>query len=188
MAELISTHIAKNVKQLRQSRNLTQAQLATASGIPRPTWATLESGTANPTVSIMLKVAGAFQVPLEELISAPRASVKLYRSESVPKRHRNGVMIRKLLPDSLKGADFERMEFSGSAQIVGIPHRAGTREYFTCESGQLEVTVSGEIFKLSAGDVVVFRGDQRHSYRNLGDRMAAGYSAVLIQSGTLNEG
>jgi len=183
MVELISTHIAKNVKQLRQSPNLTQAQLAKVSGIPRPTWANLESGTANPTVSIMLKVAGAFQVPLEELISAPRASVKLYPSDSVPKRHRNGVIIRKLLPDSLKGVDLERMEFSGSAQIVGIPHRPGTREYLTCESGQIELTVSGEIFKLTAGDVVVFRGDQRHSYRNLGERTAVGYSAVLIQAG-----
>jgi transcriptional regulator with XRE-family HTH domain len=185
MAELISTHIAKNVKELRQSRNLTQAQLAKVSGIPRPTWANLESGNANPTVAIMLKVAGAFQVPLEELISAPRANVKLYPADSVPKRQRNGVMIRKLLPDALKGVDFERMEFSGNAHIVGIPHRAGTREYLTCESGQIELTVGGELFKLTAGDVVVFRGDQRHSYRNLGERIAVGYSAVVIQSGTL---
>jgi transcriptional regulator with XRE-family HTH domain len=186
MAELISTHIAKNVKELRQSRNLTQAQLAKVSGIPRPTWANLESGTANPTVSVMLKVAGAFRVPLEELISAPRASVRLYPADSVPKRIRNGVVIRKLLPDSLKGVDLERMEFTGNAHIVGVSHRTGTREYLTCESGHIELRVGGEVFKLGAGDVVVFRGDQRHSYRNLGERIAVGYSAVLIQAG--NEG
>jgi hypothetical protein len=30
------------------------------------------------------------------------------------------------------------------------------------------------------GDVVVFRGDQRHSYANPDDRPAVGYSAVVL--------
>jgi hypothetical protein len=30
------------------------------------------------------------------------------------------------------------------------------------------------------GDVVVFRGDQKHSYENPGDRTAVGYSVVLL--------
>jgi transcriptional regulator with XRE-family HTH domain len=186
MTDLISSHIAKNVKQLRQSRNLTQAQLAKVSGIPRPTWANLESGTANPTVGVLLKVAGAFQVQVEELISAPRAIVKHYPASTVPKRERGGVSIRKLLPDYLKGMDLERMEFSLQAHIVGIPHRAGTREYLTCESGLIELTVAGEVFKLSEGDVAVFRGDQKHSYRNAGKGIAVGYSTVLIDPGNQN--
>ena len=34
-----------NVVQLRKSRGLTQQQASEVSGVPRPTWATLESGT-----------------------------------------------------------------------------------------------------------------------------------------------
>jgi alkylated DNA repair dioxygenase AlkB len=39
---------------------------------------------------------------------------------------------------------------------------------------------SGERFTLQQGDVVAFRGDQRHSYENPGARIAVGYSAVLL--------
>mgnify|MGYP003694347431 CR=1 FL=1 len=45
----------------------------------------------------------------------------------------------------------------------------GTREYLTCEQGEIQLAVAGEQWRLTAGDVVVFRGDQRHSYRNPGE-------------------
>ena len=53
--------------------------------------------------------------------------------------------------------------------MAGVPHTPGTREYLTCERGQIELSAGGESFALDPGDVVVFRGDQRHGYRNTGD-------------------
>lgn len=35
-------------------------------------------------------------------------------------------------------------------------------------------------WRLAPGDVVVFKGDQRHSYANPGARTAAGYSVVVL--------
>ena len=65
--------------------------------------------------------------------------------------------------------------------MVGVPHTAGTREYLTCESGELELVASGESFEMEEGDVVVFRGDQRHSYVNRGRKLAVGYSVVMLR-------
>jgi quercetin dioxygenase-like cupin family protein len=56
----------------------------------------------------------------------------------------------------------------------------GTREYFTCEEGEVVLAVAGEQWTVAAGDVLVFRGDQRHSYRNPGRKTAVGYSVVLL--------
>ena len=64
--------------------------------------------------------------------------------------------------------------------LVGIPHTPGTREYLTCERGQIELRVSGDAFVLAAGDVVVFRGDQRHSYKSLGNVEAVAYSVIAF--------
>lgn len=50
--------------------------------------------------------------------------------------------------------------------MVGIPHTTGTREYLTCERGQVELVAGGEHHLLKEGDMLVFRGDQRHSYFN----------------------
>jgi quercetin dioxygenase-like cupin family protein len=62
-----------------------------------------------------------------------------------------------------------------------VPHTAGTREYLTCEVGVIELVASGETFRVDPGDVVVFRGDQRHSYANPGREPAVGYSVVMLE-------
>ena len=67
--------------------------------------------------------------------------------------------------------------------MAGVPHRLGTREYLACESGRVELVVSGEKYVLSPGDVVVFRGDQKHSYANRGANAAVAYSAVVLGPG-----
>ena len=46
---------------------------------------------------------------------------------------------------------------------------------------QIERLASGESFQMQEGDVVVFRGDQRHSYVNRGRRPAVGYSVVMLR-------
>src|SRR5262249_17150842 len=172
MGNAIAGYIAQNIRQLRQSRGLTQEQLSRLSGVPRPTWANLESGASNPTVAVLTKVATALQVPVEELISPPKASAKFYPADSIPKQRRGGVHIRKLLPDHLQGLELDRMELPPGSLMTGIPHRLGTREYLACEAGRVELVVSGEKYELSPGDVVVFRGDQKHSYANHGVKVA----------------
>jgi transcriptional regulator with XRE-family HTH domain len=181
----ISRYLALNIRQLRQSRGLSQEQLARLSGVPRPTWSNLESGAANPTVAVLAKVAAALQVPVEELISPPKALAKLYPADSLPRKRRGGVSIRKLLPDQLQGLELDRMELPPGSQMIGVPHRLGTREYLACESGRVTLVVSGEKYELSPGDVVVFRGDQKHSYSNRGAETAVAYSAVALGPGQI---
>ena len=65
------------------------------------------------------------------------------------------------------------MELVPGGQLGGIPHTPGTREYLSCESGRVELVASGERWELGPGDALVFRGDQRHSYRNLDARRIA---------------
>ena len=180
----VAQHLAGNVKQLRLARALTQEQLAKISGVPRATWANLESGASNPTISVLLKVAGALQVSVEELLAPPRATARLYEEEELPVRRRGNVELRQLLPDPIPGTMIERMELPPGARMAGVPHMPGTREYLTAEHGEIELVVAGKRFHLRSGDVVVFRGDQSHSYRNPGAHKSVGYSIVLLAPGT----
>ncbi|MBL4688963.1 MAG: helix-turn-helix transcriptional regulator [Nannocystaceae bacterium] len=175
-----AAHLGANVRSLREARGLTQQQIAKLAGVPRPTWANLESGAANPTLAVLVRVAAALQVSLEELVGAPRAAVKHYRADQLPLRKRGRVMVRRLLPDALPGLELERMELAAGASMAGVPHLPGTREYLTCESGQLELAAAGERFLLDPGDVVVFRGDQAHGYRNPTRARAVAYSVVAL--------
>jgi transcriptional regulator with XRE-family HTH domain len=180
MAHPIAIHLGRNLRNLREARGLTQQQMAKLSGVPRPTWANLESGASNPTLSVLARVADALQVRLEELIEPPKSVAKLYAAADLPVRQRGSVQIRKLLPETLPGLEIERMHLPALSSMSGIPHTPGTREYLTCEHGQIELTVAGKKYQLAAGDVVVFRGDQRHGYRNPGQAAATAYSVIAF--------
>jgi len=162
----IRFNLAQNIRQLRESRSFSQQRMATLSGIPRPTWASLESGTANPTLAVLSKAANALQVSIEELIGPPRADARLYSSGEVRERQRQGVRIRPLVPEAIPGLEITRMEISPGGRMGGVPHTPGTREYLTCERGSVELSAAGKRWQLGPGDMLVFRGDQRHAYHN----------------------
>jgi transcriptional regulator with XRE-family HTH domain len=183
MVSTIAANLAENMKQLRSARGLSQQQLAKLAGIPRPTWANLESGSGNPTISVLTRVSAALQVSVEELLGPPREACRLYRATDLLTRKRGDVSLRRLLPDATPGMDLDRMELPAGARLVGVPHRTGTREYLACESGAIELVASGETYALTRGDVVVFRGDQKHSYFNPGRSTAVAYSVVMIAPG-----
>src|SRR5262249_50543096 len=66
------------------------------------------------------------------------------------------------------------------SRLVGVPHTPGTREYLTCETGAIVLAVAGETWRLGPGDVVAFRGDQRHTYTNPATHTPVRYSVVLF--------
>jgi transcriptional regulator with XRE-family HTH domain len=180
MHDELSGRLGRNLKQLREARGLTQQQIAKIAGLPRATWANLESGTGNPTLAVLDRVASAFQVSLEELVSMPRADARRYPAREVRVVMRGAATIRKLLPDPIPGMEIDRFELPPHARMTGVPHTPGTREYLTCESGEILLVAAGEKFELGPGDVVAFRGDQRHSYMNPGRSAAVAYSVVVL--------
>ncbi|MCB9673942.1 MAG: helix-turn-helix domain-containing protein [Alphaproteobacteria bacterium] len=174
-----SQNLANTLGQLRDLRGWTQSQLAEHSGVPRPTIATLESGSANPTMGVLVRIARALGVTIDELVSPPIADVRMFRSADLAEQIRGTVRVRELVPDALPGITVERLAFPPGSRMSGVPHKPGTREYLTCERGQVRLTAAGETFELGPGDVVVFRGDQRHGYLNPGADEAVAYSVVV---------
>lgn len=181
MGAEISGYLAKNVAQLRGNKGLTQAQLAKTAGLPRSTVTHVESGSANPSLSNLLALAGALQVSLEELLSKPRKELAHIPAADVPIQEKaNGkVRIHKLLPDKVRGLDIDLMEFEAHAHMPGHPHLRGTKEYLYVVEGELTVFVNGVATVVSRGDVLAFEGDQAHGYKNTGGKKARGLSVVV---------
>ncbi len=175
-----AAHLGSNVRHCRERRGLSQAQMAKLAGVPRATWTHLESGAANPTLAVLIKAANALQVRLEELLARGRDDVQVVRVKELPTRTRGAVSVRRLLPETLAGLDLERMHFPAGGRLTGVPHTEGTREYLTCERGAVELMVGGQAYRLSPGDVVVFRGDQKHAYVNVGSGESIAYSVIAF--------
>ncbi len=179
----LQRNLAENVRRLREAHNLSQQRMAELSGLPRPTWASLESGAANPTLNVLSKAATALQVSIEELVGTPRNEIQLIAAADVRERRRQDASLRPLVPEPLPGLEFSRMQIAAGGRMVGVPHTAGTREYLTCESGTVELVVAGQHWQLGEGDMLVFRGDQRHTYKNPDpQREAVAISVVCFAS------
>ena len=183
----IADYIAQNIRQLKLIRNMSQDQLVRISGVPKPTWTNLESGTANPTVSVLAKVASALQVSVEELISPPKAQTKQHMSADSLEPEKNGtVVVRRVLPDQLLGLKIDRLELPPGSEMTGSPHQLGTMEYLVCESGRVELEVPAGVYELAPGDVVVFAGDQTHTYANRETDFAIAYIAIVVGENRIN--
>lgn len=180
--ELVAEHLARNLVALRQVRNLTQGALAKSADVPRSTIANLESSSGNPSLTVLVKVANALDVPLDELLASPRAKVRKWsRDELASQSAGRGITIRSLIPERVPDEVLNVMDFAPGASMRGSPHLPGTREFFTCLSGNVTIFVAGDRFDLVAGDVLAFPGNVAHSYRNTdANKTAQGVSAVLL--------
>jgi transcriptional regulator with XRE-family HTH domain len=63
--------VGPRLKQLRQSRDITLADLAEETGISTSTLSRLEAGLRRPTLEQLLPLARAYGVTLDELVDAP---------------------------------------------------------------------------------------------------------------------
>lgn len=64
--------VGPRLRDLRKVRELTLAHVSARTGISTSTLSRLESGGRRPTLELLLPLARAYDVPLDELVDAPR--------------------------------------------------------------------------------------------------------------------
>lgn len=70
------TRLAWNVRRLRSERGLSQEMLSVDSKVAAPYVSRIESGTVNPTVDVLDRLADALGVEIDVLLRAREASAK----------------------------------------------------------------------------------------------------------------
>lgn len=177
-----SRRIAINLQNLRKKQNITQQQLAKKAGLPRTTLSHIESGSANPTLHNLSRIATALNIPVAELLMDPVGEIRLITKGEIPRflNANEKVEILKLFPDKLPGIQMDKMSFMPGARFKGSPHLDGSREYFCCLKGSLRVLIEGKPYTVSKGEVLVFQGNLFHAYANVTDKAAEGISLVVL--------
>ena len=78
--------VGLRLSRVRTLRNMTLTQLAAATGISKSTLSRLETGQRKPSLELLLPIAQAFQVPLEELVGAPTSAIPVSGSSRAAAR------------------------------------------------------------------------------------------------------
>jgi XRE family transcriptional regulator, regulator of sulfur utilization len=155
----ISTRLAANLKRLRETRGLSQASLAESSGVPRPTIAHLESGQANPTLSVVLRVAAALGVSVDGLVDPGEAPLIVSNlKEFSTKKTQRTRRVQLLAGGALRDPEIEwivakpeaRLRFEGEPTCPQI---------FVVLDGRFQVSVGVELGDLGVEEVAWVRGE-----------------------------
>ncbi|MEU4658079.1 XRE family transcriptional regulator [Streptomyces sp. NPDC023723] len=80
--------VGPRLRQLRKDREVTLAALAEATGISLSTLSRLESGLRRPSLELLLPIAQAHQVPLDELVGAPPVGDPRVRAKPIQRHGR----------------------------------------------------------------------------------------------------
>lgn len=80
--EQVLSGVGPRLKALRRERQMTLGALAEATGIGQSTLSRLESGQRRATLELLLPLARAYQVPLDDLVGAPAVGDPRVRIEA----------------------------------------------------------------------------------------------------------
>ncbi len=157
-----SPPLARHIRDLRLSRDLTLADLARTSGVSRASLSRIENGEVSPTADTLAKLSAALRLPISQLISPlearfdaliPRAAQPVYHDAS------HGFLRRNLSPPDA-GLRIELVEATldpGARIAYDRPSLPGHEHHFVLLDGSLRITAEGRSHALSPGDCLRYR-------------------------------
>jgi transcriptional regulator with XRE-family HTH domain len=157
--------VGPRLRALRKRRGTTLEQLAADTGISVSTLSWLESGRRRPTLELLLPLAGAHQVQLDELVGAPATGDPRVHPRAF---RRNGSTWVQLAhnPGGLNA--FKQILPVGSPNRPRDLCRHDGYEWVYVLSGKLQLFLGEEEYVLAAGEAAEFDTRVPHGYANGG--------------------
>jgi quercetin dioxygenase-like cupin family protein/DNA-binding XRE family transcriptional regulator len=164
--------IGPRLRSLRSRHGLSLQQLADRSDVSPAAIHKVEQGTMVPTITTLLKLAAAFQIPVAHFIDEVDVpAVPVVYTPAKNRRVRTSASGHVLVGSiSAESGPFDLgasvTEISAGAQSADETDRPAGESLVHVLSGILELTVGDQAFRLTAGDSLHFRSEENHSWRN----------------------
>ncbi|HYO60533.1 MAG TPA: XRE family transcriptional regulator [Actinomycetota bacterium] len=160
----VLAEVGPRLKRLRTHRGITLTQLAEATGISKSTLSRLETGQRKASLELLLPIAHAHRVPLDELVGAPDVGDPRLRLKP---RVRNG---RVVVPLTQKPGGLQAWK----VVIPPEPSEPELRihegyEWFYVLTGEVRLIIGDKDVTLGAGEVAEFDTRLPHWFGAAGD-------------------
>jgi len=156
--------VGPRLRQLRLERDATLADLAAETGISVSTLSRLESGGRKPTLELLLALARAHHVALDELVDAPETGDPRVRTRPV-RRHGMTFLPLTRRPGGLQA--FKQI-LPARPDARPDPRTHEGYEWLYVLAGRLRLVLGGRDMLLSPGEVVEFDTRTPHWVGNPG--------------------
>ncbi len=161
----VLAEVGPRLKRVRTQRDVTLTELAAATGISKSTLSRLESGQRKPSLELLLPIAQAHRIPLDELVGAPEIGDPRIRLK--PEKRSGGRIVVPLT----------RQPRGVHAWKVVIPPERGEPQLRTHEgyewlyvlAGELRLLIADHDITMEAGEVAEFDTQVPHWFGPAGD-------------------
>jgi transcriptional regulator with XRE-family HTH domain len=173
------------VRELRESRSLSQEKMAEALHLPAEKYALYESGQEDIPASILYEVAQELKVDMGVLLTGEDPKMHIFTVT----RHGHGVGVARVHQYAYQSLAANFIHKKAEPFLVTVPPREdGTRpvtnahpgqEFDYVVSGTLRVYIHNQVLVLETGDSVFFDSGHDHAMEAVGD-VPATFLAVIV--------
>ncbi|WP_206514616.1 helix-turn-helix domain-containing protein [Brevibacillus marinus] len=158
--------VGANLRQFRVNKGISIDALAKQIGVSKLTLIKIERGEANPTLSVIWKIANGLKIPITALLSIESDVSIVRKKDGLKLISANDVFVVEPLFRSHGLIELYRGYLQPRGEYLSEAHQPGVMEFVTVMSGQLTVEVDGNTYHLDEYDSIRFKGDRPHKYAN----------------------
>ena len=159
--------VGPRLKRLRTQRGVTLTTLAAATGISKSTLSRLENGQRRPSLELLLPLAQAYRVPLDDLVGAPEVGDPRIRLKP---RRVNG---RTVLPLTRQPDGMQAWKIViPASQVEPEPRTHDGYEWLYVLSGRMRLVLGDQDLVLGPGEVAEFDTQVPHWFGSTGEQPA----------------
>ncbi len=167
-------NVGQRIRAIREQQGLSLRALSERCGLSINTISLIERGENSPTVSSLHLLSTALEVPItvffeqeqEQTVVHLRPPYRL-RSEA------NGIQMDSL-GIGLRNQQLEPflMTVAPGAGNIDQPITHPGEEFVYCLKGEIEYCIEDQVYRLEAGDSLLFKATKPHCFRNVTDLLA----------------
>jgi len=160
--------IARNLRQLRQRRDLSLDELAIRSSVSRAMIVQIEQARTNPSINTLCLLADALNEPVHALVSVEDTSpVRVIGEDETVElwQGKRGSTARVLAGAGSSGpVELWEWQLKLGDAYSAPAHSPGTREMLFVISGELRLELGEREYTAKAGQTLLFHADEPHRY------------------------
>lgn len=162
----VLAEVGPRLKRVRTQRDVTLTELAAATGISKSTLSRLESGQRKPSLELLLPIAQAHRIPLDELVGAPEIGDPRIRLK--PEKRSGGRIVVPLTRQP-RGAHAWKVVIPPERTRPQLRTHEGY-EWLYVLSGELRLIIADHDITMGPGEVAEFDTQVPHWFGPAGDR------------------
>ncbi len=160
----VLAEIGPRLRRVRDERGVTLVELSELTGISKSTLSRLESGKRKPSLELLLPIAAAHQVPLDELVGAPEVGDP--RVRFVPQQRDGRVVVP--LTRQAGGLQAWKVVIEPSDEVPKLRIHEGY-EWLYVLAGTMRLMVADHDITMGPGEVAEFDTAVPHWFGAAGD-------------------